>query len=69
LPESIVVGDILIVKIKGGHIMKKVLALITVFVFFFSSLAYAAGGKNHGSKGQGSTGTKGKGATTQTRGG
>ncbi len=48
--------------------MKKVLVLITAFMLLFSSLAYAAGGKNHGSKGQGSTGTSGGGATTQTRG-
>jgi len=49
--------------------MKKVLVLITVLMITFSSLAYAAGGKNHGSKGQGSTGTTGGGSTTQTRGG
>jgi hypothetical protein len=48
--------------------MKKVLALITVFMLAFSSLVYAGGDKNRGSKGQGSTGTKGGGATTQTRG-
>ena len=48
--------------------MNKILVLITAFMFLFSSLAYAAGGKNYGSKGQGSTGTTGGGATTQTRG-
>jgi len=32
------------------------------------SSVYAGGDKNHGSKGQGSTGTSGGGATTQTRG-
>ena len=48
--------------------MKKVLVFITAFMLLFSSLAYAAGGKNHGSKGQGSTGTTGGGSTTQTRG-
>jgi len=48
--------------------MKKVLILITTFMFVFSSLVYAAGGKNRGSKGQGSTGTNGGGTTTQTRG-
>ena len=48
--------------------MKKVLILITAFMFIFSSLVYAGGGKNRGSKGQGSTGTSGDGATTQTRG-
>ncbi|MBW2251734.1 MAG: hypothetical protein JRF60_14180 [Deltaproteobacteria bacterium] len=48
--------------------MKKVLILITAFMFIFSSLVYAGGGKNRGSKGQGSTGTNGGGTTTQTRG-
>ena len=48
--------------------MKKVIVLITAFMIIFSSLAYAAGDKNRGSKGQGSTGTTGGGATTQTRG-
>ena len=48
--------------------MKKVLALITVFMIIFSSLAYAGGDKNRGSKGSGSTGTTGGGSTTQTRG-
>jgi len=49
--------------------MKKVLVLITAFMIMFSSLAYAGGDKNHGSKGQGSTGSDGKGAVTQKRGG
>ncbi|MGB5745723.1 MAG: hypothetical protein WBM69_02000 [Desulfobacterales bacterium] len=48
--------------------MKKVLVLITVSMLIFSSMVYAAGGKNHASKGQGSTGSTGGGATTQTRG-
>jgi hypothetical protein len=48
--------------------MKKVLVLITAFMIMFSSLAYAGGDKIRGSKGQGSTGTTGGGATTQTRG-
>jgi len=48
--------------------MKKFLVLITAFMIIFSSLAYAGGDKNRGSKGQGSTGTTGGGATTQTRG-
>ena len=48
--------------------MKKVLVLITVFMLIFSSLVYAGGGKNRGSKGQGPTGTTGGGATSQTRG-
>lgn len=48
--------------------MKKVLVLITAFMIIFSSLVYAGGDKNRGGKGQGSTGTNGGGATTQTRG-
>ena len=48
--------------------MKKVFALITAFMIIFSSLVYAGGDKNRGSKGQGSTGTIGGGTTTQTRG-
>jgi hypothetical protein len=48
--------------------MKKVLVLITAFMLIFSSLVYAGGEKNRGSKVQGSTGTTGGGATTQTRG-
>ena len=48
--------------------MKKILALTTAFMLIFSSLAFAGGDKNHGSKGQGNTGTTGGGATTQTRG-
>jgi hypothetical protein len=48
--------------------MKKLLVLITALMLIFSSLVYAGGDKNRGSKGQGSTGTTGQGATTQTRG-
>ena len=48
--------------------MKKVLVLITAFMIIFSSIVYAGGDKNRGSKGQGSTGSTGGGATTQTRG-
>ena len=48
--------------------MKKVLVLITVFMITFSSVVYAGGDKNRGSKGQGSTGSNGGGTTTQTRG-
>ena len=48
--------------------MKKVFALIAACLILFSSLAYAGGDKNRGSEGQGSTGTTGGGATTQTRG-
>jgi hypothetical protein len=58
----------LLYKIEGDHIMKKVLVLITAFMLIFSSFVYAGGDKNRGSKGQGSTGTNGGGATTQTRG-
>jgi len=48
--------------------MKKVLVLITAIMIISSSLVYAGGDKNRGSKGQGSTGITGEGATTQTRG-
>ena len=48
--------------------MKKVLVIIMVFMMTFSSMVYAGGDKNRGNKGQGSTGTTGGGATTQTRG-
>ena len=48
--------------------MKKVLVLITGFMIIFSSIAYAGGDKVRSEKGQGSTGTSGGGATTQTRG-
>jgi len=37
-------------------------------MLIISSLVYAGGDKNRESKGQGSTGTSGGGATTQTRG-
>jgi hypothetical protein len=48
--------------------MKKIFALVTLILILCSSLVYAGGDKNRGSKGQGSTGTTGGGATTQTRG-
>ena len=48
--------------------MKKVLVLIAAAMLIFSSMVYAAGGKNHGSKGQGETGTTGGDSITQTRG-
>lgn len=38
-------------------------------MLILSSLVYAGGDQNHGSKGKGSTGTNGGGDTTQTRGG
>jgi len=48
--------------------MKKLLAILSVIFILSASVAFAAGGKVRGDKGQGSTGTDGKGATTQTRG-
>ena len=48
--------------------MKKAFVFVTVFMLIFTSLVYAGGDKNRGSKGEGSTGTTGGGATTQTRG-
>jgi len=54
--------------IKGGCIMKKVIMFVTAVLILFSSLVYAGGDKVRGSKGQGSTGTTGGKATTQTRG-
>jgi len=48
--------------------MKKLLAILSVIFILSSSIAFAAGGQNHGSKGQGSTGSDGQGSTTQTRG-
>jgi hypothetical protein len=39
-----------------------------LYAYSISSLVYAGGDKNRGSKGQGSTGTNGKGDTTQMRG-
>ena len=47
--------------------MKKVVMTLVIFVSL-TAFAFAAGGKVRGEKGKGSTGTKGKGATTQTRG-
>lgn len=49
--------------------MKKVLGFVLAFMLAFSSLVYAGGDKNHGSNGQGSTGSDGGGQTTQKRGG
>jgi len=48
--------------------MKKFLAILSVIFILSSSIAFASGGKVRGDKGQGSTGTDGKGPTTQTRG-
>jgi hypothetical protein len=47
--------------------MKKVFITLVIFVSF-TAFAFAAGGKNHGLKGKGNTGTTGKGQTTQNRG-
>jgi hypothetical protein len=46
--------------------VKKAFMTLVIFVSL-TAFAFAAGGKVRGEKGQGSTGTKGKGATTQTR--
>jgi hypothetical protein len=48
--------------------MKKVFTLIAALLILLASFAYAGGDKNRGSEGQGSTGSTGGGATTQTRG-
>lgn len=48
--------------------MKQVFGFIAALMLIFSSVVYAGGDQNHGSKGQGSTGEDGKGSTTQTRG-
>jgi len=48
--------------------MKKVLAFAMILLIGCSTLVFAGGDQNHGSKGQGSTGTTGGGSTTQTRG-
>ena len=48
--------------------MKKVLSLIVAVMLLSSSLVYAGGDKNRGSKGQGSTGSDGKGKVSQQRG-
>jgi hypothetical protein len=45
--------------------MKKVLAFTVALLIGFSSLVYAGGDKNRGSKGQGPTGGTGSGSVTQ----
>ncbi len=47
--------------------MKKVF-MILVILISFTAFAFAGGGKVRSEKGQGSTGSTGGGATTQTRG-
>jgi hypothetical protein len=44
--------------------MKKVFMTLVIFVSL-TALAFAAGGKNHGSKGKGNTGGTGKGKINQ----
>ncbi len=48
--------------------MKKFLGFITALMLLFSSIVYAGGDQNRGSKGQGSTGSDGGGSTSQNRG-
>lgn len=48
--------------------MKKVFLTLVIFVSF-TAFAFAGGDQNHGSKGQGSTGSGGGGQTTQQRSG
>ncbi len=47
--------------------MKK-LVIVMLILILTSGVTFAAGGKERGDKGQGSTGTTGKGDVTQTRG-
>ena len=47
--------------------MKKAFMTLVIFISL-TAFAFAAGGKVRSEKGQGSTGSKGGGATTQTRG-
>ena len=45
--------------------MKKLLTILAVVLFMFSSIAYAGGDKNWGDEGQGVIGEEGGGSTTQ----
>ena len=47
--------------------MKKIMMTVVIFLSF-TAFALAGGDQNHGSKGQGSTGSDGAGQTTQQRG-
>jgi hypothetical protein len=47
--------------------MKKMVGFIVAVMILFSSLAYAGGDQNCGSKGQGPTGDDGKGDVTQNQ--
>ena len=54
-------------KTEEGVSMKR-LVIVMLILMLTSGVTFAAGGKNHGSKGQGATGSTGKGSVTQTRG-
>lgn len=45
--------------------MKKIFGFIVAMMIVVSSIAYAGGGQNHGSEGQGSTGSDGQGEVSQ----
>jgi hypothetical protein len=47
--------------------MKRIMVFVVALMLAMSTMAYAGGDQNTGSKGQGSTGTDGGGATTQKR--
>ena len=47
--------------------MKKLLIVLTVAMFMFSSLVYAGGDQNCGDVGKGNTGTTGQGTITQNQ--
>jgi hypothetical protein len=49
---------------RGRGKNEKFFLTLVIFVSL-TAFAFAAGGKNHGSKGQGSTGSDGKGTVTQ----
>ncbi|MEE4112149.1 MAG: hypothetical protein V2I40_04995 [Desulfobacteraceae bacterium] len=49
--------------------MKKILTFVAALMLAMSTMVYAGGDKNCGSKGQGSTGSSGGGTVTQNRGG
>ena len=46
----------------------KRLVIVMLVLMLTSGVTFAAGGKERGDKGQGTTGDTGKGSTTQTRG-
>jgi len=53
--------------VKRRSNMKKIMGFIIAFMLIFSSLVYAGGDKNCGSKGLGDTGKTATGAATQER--